>query len=145
MVKKTREAKPRKVRKVEEEEVLVSTSDEIIEEEVEESIETPNKVTTLKVEEEVIEEVQDETAIEPSAELTPEQQWELSVKEKINEYVDNFLSVSKECNMGTRYFNPVMEVYETHTDYYEDRTNGAELRIVFAFDKDLDLKDMNFT
>ncbi len=140
MVKKTREPKAKKVTKKK-----VEVIEEVVADVVEDSTETPIKVTTPKVEEKVIEKVQDETAIEPSTELTPEQQWELSVKEKINEYVDNFLSVSKECNMGTRYFNPVMEVYETHTDYYEDRTNGAELRIVFAFADDLDLKDMNFT
>lgn len=124
----TKEPKAKKVTK---KKVVKEVTDITIEEDV--------KVTPVKVEEVV------EETVEMSTELTPEQQWELSVKEKINEYIDNLLSVSKECNMGTRYFNPVMEVYETHTDYYEDRTNGAELRIVFAFAEDLNLKDMKFT
>jgi hypothetical protein len=86
-----------------------------------------------------------EKIVETEALLTSEEQWELSVKERVNEYLDNLLSVAKECNMGTRYFNPIKEVYESYTVYNEDLTNGAELRIVFTFADNLKLKEMKFT
>ena len=70
--------------------------------------------------------------------------WELEVKDKLNEFIDNLLSVSKECNMATKYFHPVAEVYETHTEYDNSKVNGAELRIVFNFVQDLDKDKMNF-
>ena len=76
-------------------------------------------------------------------ELTPEQ-WENEVKEKLQEFISNLLSVSKECNMATKYSYPIKEVYETHIDYDENKIKAAELRIVFNFIDDLPVKDIAF-
>jgi len=75
--------------------------------------------------------------------LTPEQ-WENEVKEKLQEFISNLLSVSKECNMATKYSYPIKEVYETHTEYDETKLKSAELRIVFNFIEELPVKDMVF-
>jgi hypothetical protein len=75
--------------------------------------------------------------------LTPEQ-WESEVKEKLEEFISNLLSVSKGCNMATKYSYPIKEVYETHTDYDETKVKSVELRIVFDFIKELPVKDMVF-
>jgi len=72
-------------------------------------------------------------------------EWEVEVKAKLDEFINNFLSVSKECNMATKYFYPELEVFETHTEYDKSKTNGAELRIVFNFVDNVDLSSMNFT
>jgi len=79
---------------------------------------------------------------EEKKDYTPEE-WEQDVKDKITEFVSNMLSVSKECNMGTRYFKEVKEQFEDHTDYDQDKVNGAELRIVFNFVEPLDLNKVN--
>jgi len=75
--------------------------------------------------------------------LTPEQ-WENEVKEKLQEFISNLLSVSKECNMATKYAYPIKEVYESYTDYDETKVKSAELRIVFNFVEDLPVKDISF-
>lgn len=76
-------------------------------------------------------------------EYTPEE-WETEVKEKLLEYIDNMLKVAQDCNMGTRYFHPVKEVFETHTEYDKSKINGAEIRVVFKFVEDLDKDIINF-
>ncbi len=81
--------------------------------------------------------------VEDKKELTPEE-WEVEVKTRLNEFIDNFLSVSKECNMATKYFHPEKEVFETHIEYDNSKTNGAELRVVFNFVEDFDLSAMEF-
>lgn len=80
---------------------------------------------------------------EDKKEFTPEE-WEIEVKARLNEFIDNFLSISKECNMATKYFHPEKEVFETHIEYDESKTNGAELRVVFNFVGDFDLSSMDF-
>jgi len=82
--------------------------------------------------------------MEDKKELAPEE-WEGEVKARLNEFIDNFLSVSKECNMATKYFYPERERFETHIEYDKSKTNGVELRVVFNFVEDLDLSSMNFT
>jgi hypothetical protein len=82
--------------------------------------------------------------MEDNKELTPEE-WEIEVKDRLNEFIDNFLSVSKECNMATKYFYSKKEVFETHTEYDKSKTNGVELKVVFNFVEELDLSSMNFT
>jgi len=76
-------------------------------------------------------------------ELTPDE-WEIEVKTKLNEFIDNFISVSKECNMATKYFHPVKEVYETHTEYDNSKTDGVELRVVFNFVDGIDISAIKF-
>lgn len=71
-------------------------------------------------------------------------EWELAVKEKLNEFIDNMLSVSKECNMATRYFRPVKESFETHREYDETKVGSAELRIVFNFVEPIDPSTLTF-
>lgn len=75
--------------------------------------------------------------------MTPEE-WEAEVKEKLNEFISNLLSVSKDCNMATKYYHPAKEVYETHTEYDESKVNGVELRIVLNFVEDLTVDKMDF-
>jgi len=76
-------------------------------------------------------------------EFTPEE-WEAEVKVKLNEFIDNLLSVSKDCNMATKYFHPTINVFETHTEYDKTKVAGAELRIVFNFIEDFDPEGMTF-
>jgi len=70
--------------------------------------------------------------------------WEDEVKEKLNEFISNMLSVATECNMGTKYYHPEKERYETHIEYDEDKISAAEIRIVFKFVDGLSVKDINF-
>lgn len=79
-----------------------------------------------------------ETKVEDKAAV-----WEAEVKEKLNEFITNLLSVSKECNMGTRYFKEIKEQYETHIEYDENMVNAAELRIVFSFVEPIDKTKTN--
>lgn len=76
-------------------------------------------------------------------EVTPEE-WEVEVKTKLNEYIDNMLSIAKDCNMATKYFHPVKEVFETHTEVDKTKIDGAELRIVFNFVEVVDKDKFNF-
>jgi len=71
--------------------------------------------------------------------------WEEEVKNKLNEFIDNMLIVSKECNMATKYFKPVKEQYEGSITYDDDKISGAELRIVFNFAGPVDLDTVRFT
>ncbi len=75
--------------------------------------------------------------------VTPEQ-WEIEVKAKIEEFVSNMLSVSKECNMATKYEHPIVEQFETHTEYDNTKIKAAELRIVFNFVEELQVNDITF-
>jgi len=75
--------------------------------------------------------------------ITPEV-WEQDVKAKLNEYIDTLLSMAKDCNMATKYFHPVKDVFETHTDYDTTLLAGAELRIVFNFVENIKKDSINF-
>jgi hypothetical protein len=75
--------------------------------------------------------------------MTPEE-WEASVKESVVNYVDAFLKMSKSCNMGTLYYHPVKEEYETHTELDQGKIAGVELRIVFDFDEIFDKDKITF-
>jgi len=76
--------------------------------------------------------------------LTPEK-WEAEVKERIDEYLSSLLSIAKDCNMGTKYFHPPKEIFESHTEYDTSKIRGAELKIVFNFVEDFDSEKINFT
>lgn len=71
--------------------------------------------------------------------------WEEEVKTKLNEFIDNMLLVSKECNMATKYFRPVVEEFEGVTTYDEQKISSAELRIVFNFVAPLEQDKIKFT
>jgi len=75
--------------------------------------------------------------------FTPEE-WEQEVKARLNEIIDSMLKVSKDCNMGTKYFYPITAKYESHTDYDNTKIAGAELRIVFNFVEELKKDSINF-
>lgn len=70
--------------------------------------------------------------------------WETEVKEKLNEYIDNMLAVSKDCNMQTKYFHPVKEIFEDHTEYDETKICGAELKIIVTFVDNIDKSKIVF-
>ena len=80
--------------------------------------------------------------VEEKNEYSPEE-WEEEVKLKIFEFVSNMLSVSKECNMATKYEKKPKAIYETHTEYDHDKVTGAELRIIFNFVEPIDLSKVN--
>ena len=75
--------------------------------------------------------------------FTPEE-WEQEVKARLNEIIDSMLAVSKDCNMGTKYFYPIKAKYESHTEYDKTTLVGAELRIVFNFVEELKKDSINF-
>ena len=75
--------------------------------------------------------------------LTPEE-WEAEVKVRLNEYIDNMLSVAKDCNMATKYLYAVKNQFEGHTEFDETKISGAELRIVFNFVTTIDKDKMTF-
>lgn len=75
--------------------------------------------------------------------MTPTE-WEIEVKKRLNEYIDNMLSVAKDCNMATKYFYAPKEVYETHTDFDKSKIDGAELRIIFNFADSVDATKVEF-
>lgn len=76
--------------------------------------------------------------------ITPEE-WEQEVKERINEYLTNLLSIAENCNMATKYFYAPKEVFESHIEYDNSKVKGAELKIVFNFVEDIDIDKINFT
>jgi hypothetical protein len=75
--------------------------------------------------------------------LSPEE-WDVEVKARLNEYIDNMLTVAADCNMATKYYHPEVEVFETHTEYDETKIAGAELRIVFRFVDAIDKDKFTF-
>ncbi len=75
--------------------------------------------------------------------LSPEE-WEVEVKARLNEYIDNMLAIAKDCNMATKYLYAVKDEFETHVEFDETKISGAELRIVFNFVADLDKEGMTF-
>ncbi len=75
--------------------------------------------------------------------MSPEE-WEVSVKKSVMEYVDSFLSMSKSCNMGTLYYHPIKERYETHEELDQNKIAGVELRIVFDFENVFDKDKITF-
>ncbi len=75
--------------------------------------------------------------------ISPEQ-WDEEVKAKLDEFISNFLSVAKDCNMGTKYEYPIKDVFDTHIEYDQTKVKAAELRIVFNFVGDLPIKDITF-
>ena len=81
--------------------------------------------------------------MEEEKRITPEE-WEQEVKVRINEIINSMLKVTKDCNMGTRYFHPIKDRYETHVDYDTTKINGAELRIVFNFVEPIEKDSVNF-
>ena len=75
--------------------------------------------------------------------MTPEE-WEVSVRAGIMEYVNSFLAISKSCNVGTLYYHPVKVEYETHSELDHDKIAGVELRIVFDFNDVINKDDETF-
>jgi len=80
---------------------------------------------------------------EVKKEVTPEE-WEVDVRAKLNEYIDNMLAVAKDCNMATKYYHPIKEEFETHLEFDEAQIVGAELRIVFRFVEAIDKDKFTF-
>lgn len=76
--------------------------------------------------------------------MTPEK-WEELVKASIMDYIESFVGIAKDCNMGTRYFHPVKEQFESHAEFDETKIDGVELRIVFNFVGPVDPEKVNFT
>ena len=70
--------------------------------------------------------------VEEKKEYTPEE-WEQEVKDRISEIVSEMLSISTDCNMGTKYFKVIKEQFEDHVEYDQNTVSGAEIRIVFNF------------
>ncbi len=70
--------------------------------------------------------------------------WEESVKEELVHYLNNFLSVSKTCNMGTVYSHPVVSEDNNEKQHDESKISSVELRIIFDFEKPIDADSVNF-
>lgn len=86
---------------------------------------------------------EEEVIVEEEVSVDVPATWEEDVVNKLSEFINNMISVSKNCNMATVYHKQVKEEYETHTVYDEDVVVGAELRIVFDFDGPIDTKKVN--
>jgi hypothetical protein len=80
---------------------------------------------------------------EKNNEVLTEEEWEAEVKQRLDEFITNMLSVSKGCNMATLYNKKVKEQFEGHIEYDENKAVGAELRIIFDFVEPIDMTKVN--
>jgi len=76
-------------------------------------------------------------------ELTEEQKnalaWMQYVSDEVNSLLIMFLPITKAGTVGVQYKKHIRAMYETGPEYDSTKADGIEIRLVFDFDKTIDI------
>lgn len=68
--------------------------------------------------------------------------WEDQIKKTVLEYIEAFVPVSVDCNVGTFYKRKVVTQFEGSAEHDPYVAEGVELRLKFKFEQPIDLRSI---